>query len=372
MPFTPNKKMTAICLGFAFLVAACHKGASTTADDVAIFSVLEGQYIVPENSPLRTHLVMQAIAKAQSGRSVILPATVEADPARMVNVLTPLTGKITALKVGLGDSVKAGQVLAVLDSGDLAAAYADEDKARDVADAAQRAAERAAGVREAGAAADKDLETAESVLHQAQAELTRARSRLRILGGQSGDRRRELLLTAPVAGVVTVLNVARGANVNDPTATLMSIANLDEVFVTANVAEADVAAVTAGSAAEITLTAYPGRVFKGTVSSVNASLEPDTRRLKVRIRLPNADGALKPNMFASVKVSVPGDSGIAVPQSALLMNNDSTSVLVETKPWTFERRQVRLGDDAADCVYVLSGLKSGDRVVVKGGVLLND
>jgi cobalt-zinc-cadmium efflux system membrane fusion protein len=209
-------------------------------------------------------------------------------------------------------------------------------------------------------------------LFQTKAELKRAQSRLRTLGGRPGDHRRELILTAPGAGVVTAINVGMGAYVSDPTAVLMSIANLDDVFVTANVPEADIAAIKVGSHADITLAAYNGRVIKGAVSSINALIEPDTRRLKVRVRLNNADGALKPNMFATLTLATNGGPAISVPQSALLMNNDATSILVETRPWTFERRQVQIGEDAGNQVYVLSGVKSGERVVVKGGVLLDD
>ena len=369
---TSDKKFIALCLCIAFAGAGCHPAASQVAADIPMFSTEQGRYVVPEKSPLRTHLTVQAMTGALTARTIMLPAVVEADPARVVNVLAPLTGKIVALKVALGDQVKAGQVLAVIASGDMATAYADDDKAADALRLAKRAAQRANGVRNAGAVADKDLEAVESVLHQAQAEQTRTASRLRVLGGRSGDTHRELVLTAPAAGVVIALNIGQGANVNDPTASLMTLANLDSVFVTANVAEADVAEVAVGSMADITLTAYRDRTISAPVSSASAILDPDTRRQKVRIRLRNADGALKPNMFAAVRLAMPGKPTITVPQSALLMNNDTVSVLVEVKPWTFERRQVQIGDEEADSVHVLSGLKAGDRVVIKGGVLLND
>ncbi|MDY7578883.1 efflux RND transporter periplasmic adaptor subunit [Herbaspirillum sp. RTI4] len=365
-------KWIVLCFSVAFASSACNRSASQETTDVPMFSMVSGRYVVAEKSALRSHLQVQTITDAQLPRTVTLPAAVEADPARIVNILAPLTGKILSLKVSLGDRVKAGQIVATLGSGDLAAAWSDQDKARDAFALAKRAAERASGVREAGATADKDLEAAESTMHQAQAELTRTESRLRVLGGRPGDLQRELHLTAPAAGVVTALNVGQGSNVNDLTATLMTIANLDEVFVTANAAESDVEAISVGSPVDITLTAYPGRIIKGVVASANALIEPDTRRQKIRVRLRNTDGALKPNMFASVRVILPGSTYLSVPQSALLMNNDTITVLVETPAWTFERRKVQTGDEDDNSVQILSGLKAGDRVVVKGGVLLND
>jgi cobalt-zinc-cadmium efflux system membrane fusion protein len=92
----------------------------------------------------------------------------------------------------------------------------------------------------------------------------------------------------------------------------------------------------------------------------------------VRIVIANADGRLKPNMFATATFAAAQPAQLFVPESALLMNNDSTTVLVEVSPWTFQRRTVLLGDDEGTGTRVLSGLRQGDRVVVKGGVLLND
>jgi cobalt-zinc-cadmium efflux system membrane fusion protein len=138
------------------------------------------------------------------------------------------------------------------------------------------------------------------------------------------------------------------------------------------VPENNLGAIATGEKVDITLPAYPGQVFHGTVSFINAVLDPDTRRDKVRIAIDNADGSFKPNMFANVTFHLPEPEAVLVPQSALLMNNDSVTVFVEVGDWTFERRTVELGDDEGDDARVLKGLKPGDRVIVKGGVLIND
>jgi cobalt-zinc-cadmium efflux system membrane fusion protein len=122
----------------------------------------------------------------------------------------------------------------------------------------------------------------------------------------------------------------------------------------------------------VTLSAYPDRVLRGRVSSVSDVLESDSRRDKVRIAVPNADYSLRPNMFASVSLLAAAATQVIVPTSALLMNNDRTSVFVATAPWTFSRRVVdmRLGEGST--AVILGGLKAGEQVVVKGGILLND
>lgn len=369
-----NSLRTAIVgLLAGLLLASCHRaGPDSGAAPMMVDD--HGFLSVPAASPLRSHLLVQTVGGASDEGRLEAPAAVEADPARVANILAPLTGRVVALKVALGDHVRRGQTLVVIASGDLAQANADVEKAQDAFNVAKKAFERAQGVRAAGGAADKDLEAAQSAYTQAQAELSRSQMRLISLNG-AGERGRELVLTAPQDGVVTALSVAAGAQVSDPTATLMTVSNLARVFVTANIPESDIGRVAVGAGADIALTAYPGQLLHAKVTQVNAVMEPDTRRQKVRIAMANADGRLLPNMYATVSFAgVPhGPSApVSVPQSALLMNNDSLSVFVEVRPWVFQRRAVQIGDEDARSARVISGLKAGERVVVSGGVLLND
>jgi cobalt-zinc-cadmium efflux system membrane fusion protein len=358
----------------ALTLCACHARSGSADMGAPMFTDDHGTLIAPAGSPLRSHLAVEPAASAGGAGTLDLPAAVEADPARVANILSPLTGRIVALKVGVGAHVKKGETLAVIASGDYAQALADDEKARDAEGLAKKALDRARGVREAGGSANKDLEAAESAYAQAQAERSRAEARLQSLGGSGGgsNRSRDLILTAPQSGVVTTLAVGAGAQVDDPTAVLMTVTNLDKVFVTANVAETDLGQARVGSDATIVLTADPARPIHAKVSEVNATLEPDTRRQKVRIALPNADGRLLPGMYATVRLAAPAEGGVIVPQSALLMNNDAISVLVEVRPWAFQRRPVRIGDETETSAHVISGLQPGERVVVRGGVLLND
>jgi cobalt-zinc-cadmium efflux system membrane fusion protein len=365
--------LAALCAGLTLPMGGCDRPADAGARQ-AMFTDNGGLLTVPASSPLRSHLTVETAAEGVGAATLDVPAAVEADPARVVNVVAPLTGRVVALKVGLGDRVKRGQVLAVIASGDFAQARADEEKSRDAAELARKALDRSRGVQAAGGAASKDLEAAQSADTQAQSELARAHARLLSLNGGASRYSRQLVLTAPQSGVVTTLAIAAGAQVGDATATLMTVTNVDRVFVTANVAERDIGRVAKGAEADIVLTADPSRKLRGRVTEVNAVIEPDTRRQKIRIALPNDDGRLLPNMYATVRFAAPAGvgAGVAVPQSALLMNNDATSVLVEVRPWVFQRRVLQIGEETEAAVHVLSGLRPGERVVVRGGVLLND
>lgn len=352
-------------------LAGCHSASAGAPQEAAPMMVRQGERItVPANSPLRARLAVGAVAASAAAHSVALPAVVEADPARSVNIVPPLAGRLLELKVKLGDTVRAGQLLAVIAAPDLAQAVADADKAHDASKLAQRALQRAHGVNEAGANASKDLETAQSNYTQAEAEATRADARLKTLGASAGGR--TLAVTAPIAGTITALTSGAGAYLNDPTAALMTIASLDQVWVTAYVPENLVAAVAKGAPASVSLPAYPGLTRQGTVAFVGAVLESDSHRNKARISFANADGKLKPNMYASVTLLLPQAAQVSVPASALLMNNDSSTVFVEVAPWTYQRRSVELGAEDGDNVRIVAGLNAGERIVTRGGVLLND
>jgi membrane fusion protein, heavy metal efflux system len=338
------------------------------------FSRVGDRIIVPEASPLRTLLTVAAPTMKEVARILVLPATVEADPSRTVKVMPPVTGRVIELKVQLGGRVVQGQELAVIDSGDLAQAFADIEKARSTLMLTKKALDRQMGLEKAGGAAIRDREQAQSDYAQAVAELERSESRLRAIGIPPDQKEQSRLLSikAPVSGSVIDLQVAPGAFVNDPTAAMMTIANLDTIWVTANVPEKDIAFVFPGQTVKVTFRSYPDDVFEGKVLFVSDVVESDTRRNKVRIAFDNPDKILKPNMFADATFVAPAVSRLMVPTSALLMTNDATSVFVEVSDWAFERRNVEIAYQEGTAVAIKAGIRPGERVVVKGGVRLND
>jgi cobalt-zinc-cadmium efflux system membrane fusion protein len=369
-----------IALGLLFLVGLLTHGfgllgPSKSGPAAPDLMVRQGdKIIVPEGSALRNRLtVMPAPAQAVSSK-LVLPAVVESDPARTAPVLTPLSGRVTALKVELGDRVKRGQLLAVIDSPDLDQAFDDYDKAADAAKLTDKNLARQQAQNQIGAASDRELDQARSDNVQAAAELTRTKARLTMLGASADKENasRLLAITAPMAGSITTLAVAPGALINDPTQALMTVADLSTVWVTALAAEKDLGAISKDQQAEVTLSAYPGRVLRGKVLFVSDVLEADSRRNKIRIAFANADYSLKPNMFASVTLQGAPGSLVVLPSSALLMNNDRTTVFVATAPWTFERRIVDPQLEEGASVAIRSGIAAGEQVVVKGGILLND
>jgi cobalt-zinc-cadmium efflux system membrane fusion protein len=337
--------------------------------------IRDGERImIPQSSPLRGKLTIDTVGEKEIQSSVVIPAVVEADPARLVKILPPLSGRITELKVQLGQRVEFGQPLVVLDSSDLAAAYSDYDRAKVLLTLALKNRDRLRNLEKIGGAALKDQQQAETDYVTAEVELQRAEARLRQIGvsAETTDKSRLVTVTAPIAGSVIDLAVAPGAYWNDSTAPLMTVADLSTVWVTANVPEKDTSLIAKGQSVDVVFTAYSGEVFKGEVLFVSDVLDSDTRRTKVRIAFRNPDTRLKPNMFANVSFFTPKRTVTVVPTTALILKNDTDQVFVEVAPWTFEARRVETNSQQGDQAVVLNGLRPGDRVVVKGGVLLND
>ena len=327
--------------------------------------------VVPDGSPLRGRLTVAAANSEAVRAKLVLPGIVEADPARTAAVLPPLSGRILDLKVALGDRVAKGQVLAVIDSPDLAQAYDDSDKAADLLRLTEVNLRRQEEAFRIGGAAARDFDQAKSDYTQAAAEYARTQARLKVVGARARGGR-ELTVSSPISGSVTTLSVAPGNMINDPTQPMMTIADLSSVWVTALVPEKDISLVSRDEDAEVTLAAYPTQTLRGKVQTVSDVIEADSRRNKLRIAFANPSWMLKPNMFATVTLVAPDAQRVILPTSALLMNNDRTSVFVATAPWTFERRTVEteLGEGAT--AVITGGLAAGEQVVVKGGILLND
>jgi cobalt-zinc-cadmium efflux system membrane fusion protein len=339
------------------------------------FVIRTGERIaVPASSPVRTSVAVEPVAERDFQRNLVLPAVVEADPARLVKVLPPLSGRVTQLKVQLGEQVEAGQPLVVIDSPDLAGAYADYDRAKVQLSLALKSRDRLRALVKIGGAADKDVQQGETDYATADAEARRAEARLKQIGvdAETTNKTRNVTVAAPMAGSVIDLAVAPGSYWNDATAALMTVADLSTVWVTAGVPEKDTTLVAKGQAVDVTFPAYPGETFQGQVLFVSDVLDPDTRRTKVRIAFENPKTRLKPGMFANVSFHAPARRAAVVPTSALLVKDDANQVLVEVAPWTFEPRNVEVGFQQGEQVVLSSGVKAGDRVVIKGGVLLGD
>lgn len=355
----------AVCL-------ACGGHAAAHKDDAPPppFDLRDGHVVVPEGSPLRQRLTVEAVSMENVRAQLAAPATVEAEPTQMAKIAPPLPGRVVKLFVHFGDEVKQGAPLFTLDSPDLVAAQSDYLKAKSELSQAERNLTRQRDLQEHGIGAERELEQAQTTRDTAQSELQRAAMRLQLLRVGPGSVGGPLTVASPITGRVIDLSTAPGQYQNDPAAVLMIVADLTTVWLTANVQEKDIRRVHQGDDASANFAAYPGEAFTGSVFYVGDLLDPVTRTIKVRVAFKNADFRLKPGMFATVTFRSQAASEIVVPTPAVVVNGDKSSVYVETAPWTFEKREVDVGEQIADRVAVTKGLDVGARIVTKNAVLL--
>jgi cobalt-zinc-cadmium efflux system membrane fusion protein len=344
-------------------------GASSDSDLPRPVQDLPQGLVIPEGSPMRTRVKVEAIAARPVHHELNVPATAEADPAKMAKISPPLPGRVVKLFVRLGEAVKQGAPLFTLDSSDLVAAQTDYLKARSAEAQANRAVARQKDLVEHGIGAKRELEQAETERDLAHSELERAGTRLRLLGMDPGQVGRPLQVRAPVSGRIIDLATASGEYQNDPAAVLMIVADLSTIWVTANVPEKDIQRVAVGEDALIDFSAYPGQRLVGRVQFIGEVLAPETRSVKVRIELDNPGGRLKPGMFARVTLRGTELPELLVPPAALVVRADKSYLFVEKAPWTFERRVVEVGDALPEGTCIVRGLAAGERIVTANTIV---
>ena len=176
---------------------------------------------------------------------------------------------------------------------------------------------------------------------------------------------------APQDGVVASLSVRDGMYIK-PATRVMSLADLSSVWLLAEVFERQADWVEVNQPAEVTLAFLPGRTWEGRVEYIYPSLDPKTRTLKARLRFPNPDEALKPNMYANVIIyGGPKDDVVVIPIEALIRTGREERVVIALGKGRFESRTVRAGIESGEWVEVIEGVQPGEDIVVSGQFLID-
>ncbi|MCC6967914.1 MAG: efflux RND transporter periplasmic adaptor subunit [Nitrospira sp.] len=303
------------------------------------------------------------------------PATVQANENELAEVTTLIRGRVVDVLVDAGKDVKKGERLALLDSTDLGMAEGLYLKAAARQHEAQLAHERAANLHEHRAISMAELQRREAEMKTAQAEAREARHRLTLLGvpGQEIQRlerertiRSDIAIRAPFAGRVIMRNITRG-EVMETSRNCFTIADLSDVWVIASVPEKDVQFIRPNQTVHVVVPAYPHSLFSGRMTYISDVLDPATRTMRIRVTVPNPARALKPEMFAMVRVDAsPQPAVLAVPLAAVQQDGAGKVVFVRQGEDRFEPRRVQLGGEQDGQVIVLEGLREGEDVVVKG------
>ena len=187
---------------------------------------------------------------------------------------------------------------------------------------------------------------------------------------ETGEVRKTLTLYAPVSGIVMKKDVLQG-EAFQAGRNLYMIADLSEVWVNAEIFEADAALVRAGMPAEVTVAALPGQTFSGRIEYVYPTLEDRTRSMRARIAMANPGGAIKPGMYATVHIASEVGDVLSVPASAVLYSGERAVAFVGMGGGELMPHELQLGARGEDYVQVLDGIEPGQRVVTSAQFLLD-
>ncbi|HWB99346.1 MAG TPA: efflux RND transporter periplasmic adaptor subunit [Bryobacteraceae bacterium] len=383
---SPASRIRFLLAASALLLSGCGSREATVPPPAARSPVAaDGAVVIPAGSPKLEHIhvdtvKMQEIPEAQ----VVSPGKIEANPNRVSRVVLPVTGRVTSVLVRLGDSVKKGDPLLTIESPDADAgesAYLQAQAALTQARAnqvkAQADYDRANDLLSHDAVAKKEVLSAENALAQAKAAVEQAQAaqeqaarRLGILGLKAGRFGQQVVVPAPLSGKVLEISVTAGEFRNDTNSAVMTIADLSTVWVSSDVPESSIRLIQTGEPIDVTLTAYPSEVFRARVTRIADTVDPQTRTVKVRAELENRQGRFRPEMFGTIRHIESTKKVPVLPIGAVLHGDGRDLVYVEQGAGRFLPQTVVVGSRVGDVLPVLQGVKTGDRVVVDGTMLL--
>ena len=301
-----------------------------------------------------------------------------------VDVFAPFAGKIIQLYAKAGDDVQKGAILFTIDSPDLVQAESTLVSAAGTLQLTTRALARARQLYEIQGVSQKDLEQATYDQQAAEGALKAARDALRIFGKSDAEMDRivaarridsVLAVHSPISGRVTARNAAPGLYVQPGSgAAPYTVANVAAMWMLASVPETEFPLLALGQELDVTVAAYPGRVFRGRIVNIGAVVDPSTRRVQVRSEVRDPKHELRPGMFATFVIRTGRSArSVAVPFSGVVREGDGTMTVWVTRDGKrLVKRTVKVGLQQDGMHQVVEGLAAGERVATDGALFLNN
>ena len=332
----------------------------------------EGVVTIAPEAVTRSGIKVEKVKVEHVRGAIEVPAEIQLNPDRVAHVNSPVEGQVATVTAVVGARVTKGKVLATVRSATLGDARADLSRAQAARSVAREKVQRQEALEREGIGARRSLVEANGELAQAEAEVRAAQTRLGVYGtgGAAGG---GIALKSPMDGVIVERHATPG-ELADPEKTLFVVADVSRVWVIGRVYERDVAAARKGAPTTITLEAFPGKEWEGTVAYVADVLDDATRTLAIRVELDNPDGTLRPGLFGLVRLPGPDDARVSapvVPEAAVQEVEEKTVVFIPgDEPGEFRTTPIEIASRGGGKVAIKSGLKAGDPVVVEGAFTL--
>jgi cobalt-zinc-cadmium efflux system membrane fusion protein len=364
----------------AFCTVACQSKAgetSTVPEAAKPEAKVEPTETVELDAGMLANIKIQPVREAAMHALLTATGKVQFNEDRTARVLAPLAGQIRDLSLRVGDPVQKDQVLFNIKSREVGALVTDYIESQRDQDLAQKTYNMTKDLFEHQAASRISLQQSESELAKAKAHVLRAEEALHVLGlepqeaEKDGGVRSVVPVRSTLAGTVIERTVTPGQFVQADSTALLTIADLSSVWVMVDVFERDLHLVHPGQKVRVVAVAYPERHFNATVERISDKVDPDSRTLKVRLLVSNPNLLLKPEMFITAALELSGTSaGISIPAKAMFTEGEKSFVFVATGDKRFERRQLAAIPEGDGQLRVTNGVRTGDRVVTDGVMLL--
>jgi membrane fusion protein, heavy metal efflux system len=324
-----------------------------------------------------THLQIYSVVPTSVARTLRLTGTVAYNAFLTTPVITQVGGPVSRILVVPGQHVQAGDALLDVVSPDFSMLRASYIKARDAFQLADRTDQRAKDLFAHGAAAQADVEQADSGRAQAQADLEASEQAIRALGVSSPEDMinrppaAEIAMVSPAAGEIVERLCSPGQLLQAGATQCFTLSDMSSVWVLVNIYQNDIGSVKVGDEVAITNETYPG-TLRGRIEYLSPALDPTTRTLQARIAVANPGERLKKDMYVTAEVQAGViDNALAVPDAAVLRDSDNMPyVYVQTGERQFARRSVTVGNSEGGRTVVLTGLQAGNKIVSDGSLFL--
>lgn len=296
---------------------------------------------------------------------------IEPDNNKLVQVYSILGGNVVSIHVELGDYVKKGQLLAVIKSTEVAEFQKEKLDARSALGVAEKNLQVAKDLYSSKLNSDRDVKIAQRDVEDAQAELERINEVYGIYQLKGGS---TFNLIAPMNGFIVQKEINQNELIRpDKSGVLFSIAEINEVWALANVNESDISKIALGYNAEVSTLSFPDEKYEGKIDKIFNTIDPETKAMKVRVRIPNANFKLKPEMNATVIVrNTENRKMVAVPSSAVIFDKNKNWVMVFKDREHVETRRIEVYREVGDLTFIEHGLKAGEKIIVTNGLFIYD
>ena len=369
-------KLTFIALLTSLLlISGCKKsqpsGASQTAQD---------PNLVMANEALLAQIKISVVSQGDVSDILRVAGQIDFDEQALTRIGASVTGRVTQINAQLGNEVKKGDTLALINSSELSNSQLAYLKARSEKEFHRRTVQRAKTLFEADVISAAELQRRESEYEVASAQTRAAQDQLRVLGVNL-KAMEELATTGAIDSVASVMATIKGVVVErkvttgqvvQPADVLFTVADLSRVWAVAQVPEQQVAQVKVGQSVRIEVPALENEKLIGKLIYVGQTVNPESRTVLVRTELDNTSGRLKPSMLASMLIESTPAKRMVVPITAIVREQDADYVFIEQKPGSFRLKSVRLSSEHNGQRVVLDGLSQGMRIVSDGAFHLNN